>query len=215
MRRVVVPAIVAVILALSASGCNSGCDEMKLSARGNRTFNSELSLKVCVVRDIDGLPEEIVIGRTPSAEPVVIPKCTSWFVRPDNLLGMPALAREIATKRIPGLILHKADDRDMESLKGLTELRELRLDGEEITDAGLLYLKGLTGLRVLHLYGRRFTDAGLMHIRGMTKLRELDLSDTKITDAGLVHLKGLTELQELNLFSTYGITGAGLVLCHI
>lgn len=118
MRRIVAPVVVAVALAMSAFGCNGKEGNTKLPATGGCTLNSKLSLTVHVVRDADRMTEEI--GRTPSAKPVVIPKCESWSVNPGNSLDMRALAGEIASKGIPGLSLRDADDEDLLHLKVLT-----------------------------------------------------------------------------------------------
>ncbi len=91
-------AVVAAVVAMSGFGCSG-----ELSATGGCTFNSKLSLNVWVVREDDGKEEEI--GRTPSAKPIVIPRCASWFVEPAGPLDIRALAKEIASKEIPGLRL--------------------------------------------------------------------------------------------------------------
>ena len=82
-------------------------------------------------------------------------------------------------------------DAGLVHLKGMTNLRSLRLSGPKITDAGLAHLKDLTNLQTLNLRSTQVTDAGLVHLKGLTNLRELDLNRTKVTDAGLVHLKGM------------------------
>ncbi len=212
-------AVVAAVLAMSAFGCK-GDDEKntrssdteaanttRLSATGGCTFNSRLSLRVFIVREADDPAQEI--GRTPSAKPIVIPRCVSWFVEPEGPLDMPALTREIASKGLPGLRLRGATDGDLAHLKGLKGLW-LHLSGVKITDAGLAHLEGLTGVRELYLGETKITDAGLAHLKGLTGLRELDLTGTKIRDAGLAHLKALTGLRVLSLFGTK-ITDAGLV----
>ena len=99
-------------------------------------------------------------------------------------------------------------DADLEHLKGLTQLRELYLEGAKVTDAGLEHLERLTQLQVLDLSGTAVTDAGLEHLRGLTQLEVLDLSDTGVTDAALDHFKGLTQLRELDLWRTE-VTDAG------
>ena len=157
LRQVVAPVVVSVVLAMSAFGCSGE------NGVGGRTFNSKLSLRVYVVREADGMGEEI--GRTPSAKPVVIPRCASWFVGSVDPMDMRAIAREIASKGIPGLWLGGAEDEDLAHLKGLTGLRELWLSGTQITDAGLAHLKGLTGLRELGLSYTKVTDAGVNSLR--------------------------------------------------
>ena len=71
-------------------------------------------------------------------------------------------------------------------LKGLTKLKDLRLDATQVTDAGLVHLAGLTNRVPQPLDHRRGAGAP-----GGNELEALS-NDTKITDAGLVHLKGLT-----------------------
>ena len=167
MRQVAAGAVVEAVVAMSGFGC---------------TFNSKLPLTVWVVREAGGMPEQI--GRTPSAKPIVIPRCASWFVEPASNSDMRALAEEIASKGLPGLRLAGATDGDLAHLKGLTGLRELNLYGTEITDAGLAHLKGLTRLRKLHLqelhvWGIKITDAGLAHLKGLSGRSEEHKSEIK------------------------------------
>ncbi len=128
----------------------------------------------------------------------------------------------------------KLNDADMERLKGMTQLRSLKLDNTNVTDAGLKhvagltqlqtltlprtkvtgaslqYLKGLTQLQDLNLVLPEVTDAALVHIKGLTQLRSLNLSSTEVTDAGLMHIKGLTQLRSLDLHNAK-VNGKGLV----
>jgi len=198
--------VVAIVLAMSACGCSKD----RLPATGDCTFNSKLPLTVHVVVHLDQEDDgQEHNGRTPSEKPIVIPKCRFWFVQTAEPLDVPTLAREIASKGIPGLRLRSAADGDMAYLKDLTGLRTLGLWDTNITDVGLEHLSGLTGLRELSVESTKITDAGLVHLKGLTGLRLLNLGSTKITDAGLVHLKGLTELQMLVLGGT-NITDVGL-----
>ncbi len=201
--RVLTLVIGCVVIVLPAFLC--GCE----SQRGGCTFSSDLHLKVYVMRV--GEEEWERIGVTPSGSPLNIPRCASWSVKPLGRVDMEALAREIATKKIPGLWLYDwpATDTDLAHLQGLTGLQWLALNCTKITDAGLAHLKGLTGLQWLDLSWTKISDVGLVHLKGMTKLQMLSLAGTKITDAGLVHLKGMTELQTLDLGGT-DITDAGL-----
>ena len=52
-------------------------------------------------------------------------------------------------------------------------MRELRLGGTKITDAGLTHLSGLAQLEVLNIGNTRVTDAGLQRFKGLTRLKEL------------------------------------------
>ncbi len=132
-------AVVAAILAMSGFGCNGeDGNNTKLPPTGGCSFNSKLPLTVYVIREADGMEEEI--GQTPSAKPIVIPRCAFWYVEPARPLDMRALAKEIASKGLAGLRLYGVADRHLAHLKGLTGLRELDLWDTNITDSGLVHL---------------------------------------------------------------------------
>ena len=187
-------------------------DELESRKANAGEFSSRLKFAVLVRKTPQGGFDEI--GKTPAAQPVVIPPCYSWGVCPIGDVSDPDALRpfvaEVERLRAEGLYLRAtgATDDGLAHLKGLTELRELRLYEIEITDAGLAHLKTLSGLRVLRL-PHQITDAGLAHLKGLKELRKLLLLYTKITDAGLVHLKGLTGLRVLSLWHTK-VTDAGL-----
>ncbi len=58
-----------------------------------------------------------------------------------------------------------------------------------MTDAGMEHLKGLSQLRVLRLDDTPVTDAGLERLKCVTTLELLGLDGTKVTDAGARKLK--------------------------
>jgi len=68
----------------------------------------------------------------------------------------------------------------------LTQVRDPR---PEVTDALLVHLKGLTSLRELRLEYTQAKDAGLETLKGMTSLRNLHVEDTQVTDAGVNELE--------------------------
>jgi hypothetical protein len=214
-RRFLPFVFLAAVLAVWGAGCGNGngLARHELPRHGEaRTFNSDLPLRVYVVAHDETAPE--FLGKTPAAEPIMIPAQVSWFVRPRQGVKMRAIAKEIASKGILGLQLERAGDADLAHLKGLTELRELNLNYTMITDAGLAHLAGLTGLRELNLLAcQNITDAGLARLGRLTALQKLDLSwCTKITAAGLKHLKGLTGLRILKLRWTQVADGS---LAHL
>ena len=69
----------------------------------------------------------------------------------------------------------------------------------------------LPNLRELRLNQSNITDAGLSNLRNLTRLSHLDLSQTKVTSEGLVHLKSLPNLKTLYL-AHCSITGQGAVV---
>jgi hypothetical protein len=67
-------------------------------------------------------------------------------------------------------------------------LEELRLDGAETTDSGLVYLGRMTTLRRLALWDMRISDGGLGALRELSRLESLFMTNTTVTAAGLVRL---------------------------
>ncbi|HUV67315.1 MAG TPA: Ig-like domain-containing protein [Sedimentisphaerales bacterium] len=93
----------------------------------------------------------------------------------------------------------KVTDAELEHVKRLTRLRELRLDGIPITDDGLKHLQKMTSLQRLDLPNTRITDNGLSYLRELKNLSALSIKGNRVTDAGLKHLQGLTNLEMLSL----------------
>jgi hypothetical protein len=137
-----------------------------------------------------------------NAVPGMTPPCPAW-VR--ALLGDDCFR---SVYRITFLTQY-ATDSGLQHLKGLTNLKQLDLNGSPVTDAGLENLKGLTRLETLNLGEAKITDAGLKQLQELTQVRWLILERTQITDAGLVYLKGMTQLTQFSLGSTQ-VTDAGL-----
>jgi Leucine-rich repeat (LRR) protein len=78
----------------------------------------------------------------------------------------------------------------------MTNLKELDLNRNKITDAGLVHLKGLTSLQFLDLSHTQITDTGLVHLIVMAKhLRGINLISTQVSD------KALAELRRARVFS--------------
>jgi hypothetical protein len=136
------------------------------------------------------------IGGWANSEPTWLGR----LLRDDSLVN-------VAEARLSGTAV---TDAELESLRGLSQLRRLDLSGTDVTDAGLVYLETLSQLRWLALRNTRVTDAGLMHLQGLHRLQSLQLGGTRVTDAGLAHLEKLGQLRTLELDSTK-VTDAGLV----
>ncbi len=91
----------------------------------------------------------------------------------------------------------------MAHLKGLHNLRRLRLPDFHTEDKDLALLVGATTLETLEVPRNKFSDLGLKHIGGVASLRGLDLSDCRtITSAGIEHLRRLKNLQWVGLART-------------
>ncbi|HEY2574539.1 MAG TPA: protein kinase [Verrucomicrobiaceae bacterium] len=87
------------------------------------------------------------------------------------------------------------------ALSGLTELRELILDNNLITDAGLAFLPKLPKLSRLSVAGCELTDQSLEKIAKLTALTELDAQNNHITGSGLENLTNLPGLAMLKIGS--------------
>ena len=74
------------------------------------------------------------------------------------------------------------NDQSLESIRGMTRLRELDLNGSQVTDAGLEILKELPVLTALRLARTKITDNGFRStLLGKESLMQLDLRGTVIS----------------------------------
>lgn len=80
----------------------------------------------------------------------------------------------------------EATDADLAVVRSFDELVVLILTGTRVTDN---HVKKLTGLRDLRLSGTSITDAGLDHLTELTDLRTLELNDTAVTDQAVNKLR--------------------------
>ncbi len=99
-------------------------------------------------------------------------------------------------KKVVGVQAEKiaASDEDVKVLAALTDVEELSLRGEAITDAAVGYLASLPNLHHLSFEGTSITDAGVARLKQLRGLRRLDLgSAAQLTDAALVHLAALAD----------------------
>jgi hypothetical protein len=99
----------------------------------------------------------------------------------------PALIDKVGSLRLTILNLEGTGVTDdlLERVGRCSDLRELRLARNPITDAGLVHLKGLTNLSRLGLGETPISDEGLIHLAKLPSLRSLDLYRTRITKRGL------------------------------
>jgi len=168
-----------------------------------------------------------------TAERIVNDEMTTHLTAIQRLKQLRAIVRDTDDRveyvMLGGLSIKESD---FAVLSELSDLPELSIDCEEMSDEWIAYLKGLhrlhylgirdanitgeglrylttTELNYLDLRGSRITDDGLKQIARFSRLIFLKLAETHITDAGLVHLHGLQALQTLVLRGTK-ITDAGL-----
>jgi len=145
----------AAILLLGA-GCIE--DAPPTTRQAAQSFNSSLQLQVWVATEAGG--KERQIGVTPAPQPLEIPPCEEWWIRPIGNTTVEAATWEVSDKSIPGLQLWNATDGDLVYLRNLRDLRWLELRGARVTDAGLFHLRGLTALQTVRLHFTSVTEKG-------------------------------------------------------
>jgi len=104
------------------------------------------------------------------------------------------------------------DDRQLYNVGYLTQLGDLRLYGQPITDRGLRAIAGLHDLQVLHVDSldsrldgsiRRspnaIGDEGLLYLTTLRHLRHLSLRGCGLTEAGACYLSCLDRVETLDL----------------
>lgn len=100
-------------------------------------------------------------------------------------------------------------DERLDRLRGLENLRGLRLLGAPLTDAAIDRLAGLKNLERINLDSPRLGDAAAAALGKLASLQQVRLANAQITDAGLKELAKLTALRYLILDGTQ-IGDAGL-----
>ena len=108
-------------------------------------------------------------------------------------------------KLIADLIVEQAIRESLGKPQGkLTErdaavVKDLHLDGSQITDEGLKDVAKLKHLERLDLSDTKITDSGLKEVAKLQKLKSLRLNDTEISDEGLKEVSKLKKLEKLDL----------------
>lgn len=67
--------------------------------------------------------------------------------------------------------------------------REGMSDNPPLNDGALVYLRYFPNLRELSLDGSEVTDAGLRHLYSLSRLESLDLKDTKVSAGAVANLR--------------------------
>jgi hypothetical protein len=172
-----------------------------------RLFGSLIVLTLCgsLLPAADPTPEDAVklldklkakhLPRKAPADKIVAVDLGRKRIANDDLKTIAAL-RNVRELNLGGPILKEMGDKTI-------------FEAKQINDDGLKYLAGLTELRQLQLDGTHVSDAGLKHLAGMKKLEILILSDTKVTDDGMEELTKLPKLQSVSLFNTK-VTDSGV-----
>lgn len=85
-------------------------------------------------------------------------------------------------------------------LRGQSGIKTLHLGGDTVTDKGLESMAGLTDLRELLIWwATGITDQGVAHLGRLPGLQIVDISLSKLTDDGVKHLADQPSLEDLSL----------------
>ncbi|WP_114789458.1 c-type cytochrome domain-containing protein [Niabella yanshanensis] len=101
-----------------------------------------------------------------------------------------------------------ADPVTTEELKLLEQLKDqlvwLKLGNKNVRDQDLKIIGIFQNLRRLHLEGNPITDAGLLFLKTLQQLQYLNLGRTRISSESLMQLSGLKRLERLYLYDIAG-----------
>lgn len=119
---------------------------------GGWLFESDLELEVWVVEEKNGgrYCGGRRAGTTPSEEPIVIPICAYWWVKPVGDVHAASLYKELKLQGIPGLELGGDAEDHVSRIGQLAELRWLVLPETEKDMDGIEQLTGQSGLILLY-----------------------------------------------------------------
>jgi Leucine-rich repeat (LRR) protein len=133
-----------------------------------------------------------------------------WCLRRSTVLTFRGLdnASLEGLEEMPSLkqldLSHASVD-DVRSLAGCRALRELMLQGSDVTDMGIIGLERIATLEVLNLAHCRHITS-VTSLGHCTALRELILDGTRVTNAGIAGLECIVTLTKLSLVNCSLIT---------
>jgi hypothetical protein len=114
-------------------------------------------------------------------------------------------------KRYDNLNTRPCDDL-LALLEPLGGIKQLLLQGTQVTDEGMRHISGMSGLDELYIWdATEVSDAGVAHLKDLGRLRKIHISRSKIGDASLGTLGGLPRLEDMALQGNH-FTDAGLAL---
>jgi hypothetical protein len=116
-------------------------------------------------------------------------------------IGPKVVRSEVSSEQVQALLEAKdqitwinfgeagLSDDDLKVIGQLPELTRLRLEKNNITDAGIAHLKGLTHLESLNLYDTKVTDASIDLIAALPALKKVYLWQTEVSQDGVEALR--------------------------
>ena len=147
--------------------------------------------------------------RTPTMDPAVPPRAPAVEPEKAPVADAPAAEPTVPKPPAAKPTAVKAAIERVETLGGSIrydgeKVVGVRVDENPARDDDVKVLSGLTDLEQLVLWGEEITDEAAGHLAGLTKLNHLSLEGTSITDDGVAKLKQLPGLRRLNLTASSG-----------
>lgn len=96
----------------------------------------------------------------------------------------------------------KLERRTLELLSSLNDARFISFNSSAFADRHVGYLDGLTNLRELQLNGTLISEIGLKHLAKRHRLTLLTLNDTSVDDDAVDALAAMKSLQKLHVRNT-------------
>jgi hypothetical protein len=96
-------------------------------------------------------------------------------------------------------------DRVLSSLRSLTRVRRLNLNGSKLSDDGIGYFRDMHELESLDLRDTRINGKGFPALCDLARLRDLDLSGSDVTDQGISSFPSLLSLRRLRIDACDGM----------
>ena len=157
-----------------------------LELRRNAIKQIEHDSGSCVFRNSDGSIRFVANGQVP------------WNVRVGKIYLTGVKERRTAPPQA-----------SLSQLKYLHDARFLSFNSSAFADRHVHYLDEMTSLRDLQLNGTDISEVGLQHLAARHRLRQLTLNDTWIDDGAIDALVSMQSLRELQVRHT-GLTRKGI-----
>ena len=164
----------------------------------------------CDVRDVPGGRALTVGGATVTDDGLAgledVAGIREITVLPAPKVTPAGMARLAAVRGVTRLSLTHVDDALAAPFAAMHDLRELAIDGQGMTDAGLSFVSGMTDLDRLELHATKNTGsaasingAGLSYLKGLKTLTTVAISGESIDDTAMENLGGIRSIRTLSL----------------
>jgi len=122
-----------------------------------------------------------------------------WDTKVESIAALSGLTKLVKLGIYPEFDTKMGDD-GLAAIANFTQLNEVYLSDEEITDETVKRFANLTAMEKLELTVGELEDENcLSALAGMSRLKSLSFHGGSISDSALMHLAGLSDLETLNI----------------